>query len=82
MIVLLSGSCGHKNTEEQKSEDAEVSNTVVFTEAQSKNAHIILGKLLEEQLSSTLKVNGKIDVPPQNLVSVSIPLGGYLKSTK
>ena len=29
MIVLLSGSCGHKNTEEQKSEDAEVSNTVV-----------------------------------------------------
>lgn len=82
MIVLLSGSCGHKNTEEQKSEDTEVSNTVILTEAQSKNAQIILGKLLEEQLSSTLKVNGKIDVPPQNLVSVSIPLGGYLKSTK
>jgi cobalt-zinc-cadmium efflux system membrane fusion protein len=27
-------------------------------------------------------VNGKIDVPPQNMVSISVPLGGYLKSTK
>jgi cobalt-zinc-cadmium efflux system membrane fusion protein len=27
-------------------------------------------------------VNGRIDVPPQNMVSVSVPLGGYLKSTK
>ncbi len=26
-------------------------------------------------------LNGKVDVPPQNLVSVSTPLGGYLKST-
>jgi cobalt-zinc-cadmium efflux system membrane fusion protein len=27
-------------------------------------------------------VNGKIDVPPQNLVSISVPLGGYLKTTQ
>jgi len=26
-------------------------------------------------------VNGKIDVPPQNLISISVPLGGYLKNT-
>lgn len=32
-------------------------------------------------MSSTLHLNGKIDVPPQNLVSVSVPLGGYLKHT-
>jgi hypothetical protein len=30
----------------------------------------------------TLKLNGKIDVPPQNLVSISVPMGGYLKYTK
>lgn len=28
-----------------------------------------------------LKVTGKIDVPPQNMVSVSVALGGYLKWT-
>jgi len=28
-----------------------------------------------------LKVNGLIDVPPSNIVSISIPLGGYLKKT-
>ena len=34
------------------------------------------------EVSSTLKLNGKIDVPPQNLVSISVPMGGYLKYTK
>ena len=29
-----------------------------------------------------LKLSGKIDVPPQSLLTVSAPLGGYLKSTK
>jgi cobalt-zinc-cadmium efflux system membrane fusion protein len=29
-----------------------------------------------------MKVNGKIDVPPQNMVSISVPLGGYLKTSK
>jgi cobalt-zinc-cadmium efflux system membrane fusion protein len=35
-----------------------------------------------KQISSLLKLNGKIDVPPQNLVSISVPMGGYLKYTK
>jgi cobalt-zinc-cadmium efflux system membrane fusion protein len=41
-----------------------------------------LGKLEKRDISSVLKLNGKIDVPPQNMVSVSMPLGGFLKSTK
>jgi len=32
-------------------------------------------------VSDVLKVNGLVDVPPQNIVSVSFPLGGYLKHT-
>ncbi len=35
----------------------------------------------EEILNTELVVNGTVDVPPQNMVSVSFPLGGYLKST-
>ena len=29
-----------------------------------------------------LPVNGKLDVPPQNMITISAPMGGYVKSTK
>jgi len=66
-------SSGHHHEEEE--------NTAVLTEAQQKNAGIMLGKIERKQISGTIKVNGVLDVPPQQLVSVSVPLGGFLKST-
>jgi cobalt-zinc-cadmium efflux system membrane fusion protein len=57
-------------------------NRVQLTEAQWKNAGIETGKLEKRDISSSLKLTGSIDVPPQNMVSVSVPLGGYLKSTQ
>jgi cobalt-zinc-cadmium efflux system membrane fusion protein len=33
-------------------------------------------------MSSSILLNGSIDVPPQNLVTISAPMGGYLNSTK
>jgi cobalt-zinc-cadmium efflux system membrane fusion protein len=32
-------------------------------------------------MHSILKVNGVVDVPPKNMVTISFPSGGYLKST-
>jgi cobalt-zinc-cadmium efflux system membrane fusion protein len=32
-------------------------------------------------LSNIIKANGKLDVPPQQLISISVPFGGFLKST-
>ena len=52
-----------------------------LTDAQMKSAGVETGKLEMKKISSVLKVNGRVDVPPQNLVSISIPLGGYLRST-
>ncbi len=80
-IVLLT-SCGGSKTEEQKPLSQTNENIVTLTDAQLKNAGIQTGKLEQQSISSVLKVNGKIDVPPQNMVSISVPLGGYLKSTK
>ena len=54
---------------------------VEFTGAQIKTAGIKLGKMEEKQISGTIRVNGLLDVPPQQLVSISAPLGGFLKST-
>ena len=81
-IALFLASCGSNKTEEKKTETKTEETVVTLTDAQLKNAGITTGKLEQKSISSVLKVNGKIDVPPQNMVSVSVPLGGYLKSTK
>lgn len=85
LLVLLSAlillSCGSE-APVQKSETAEaVVESIHFTDVQIKNSGIKSGYAEEKPVSSVLKVNGRIDVPPQNSVSISVPLGGYLKST-
>src|SRR5690606_5562794 len=57
-------------------------NIIALTGEQLKNAGIETGKFSILTISPVLKLNGKIDVPPKSKVSVSVPLGGYLKSTK
>lgn len=69
-------------TEEQATPVEENTTTVHLTDAQMKNTTIETGTLSERKIATTLKLNGKIDVPPQNLISVTNPLGGYLKYTK
>lgn len=81
IILSVMSSCGSKQTEE--TEAATVIETVVtLSDAQFKSAGIEIGKAEKREISTTLKLNGKIDVPPQNMVSVSTPFGGFLKSTK
>ena len=81
-ITFLLTACGGNKAEVQKTETKEAENIITLTDAQLKNAGIVTGKLGQQPISSVLKVNGKIDVPPQNMVSISVPLGGYLRSMK
>lgn len=60
-------------------ETAEVTNTVTLTKAQLDLTKLSTGNLGAMQMHKTIKVNGFIDVPPQNMLSVSIPLGGYVR---
>jgi cobalt-zinc-cadmium efflux system membrane fusion protein len=81
--VLLS--CNSKKvaeTETEEHHDEHEEGNVELTSAQAANAGIELGKIERKQISGTIKVNGVLDVPPQQLVSISVPLGGFLKSTK
>lgn len=81
-LTLLLLSCGGKATnKEVATATTSVENTATLTDLQVKNAGIITGKLEKKAISSILKLNGIVDVPPQNMVSISVPLGGYLKST-
>lgn len=56
-------------------------NVVELTPQQAQNAGIQLGSVEMRQLSGTVKASGMLDVPPQNLVSVTAPLGGFLGQT-
>lgn len=82
-IILLAFlySCGNKQEAENSQGTAVNENTVRLTEAQLKNARIETAKPEQKNISTILKVSGAIDVPPQNMVSISVPLGGYLKSS-
>ncbi|TKB97774.1 efflux RND transporter periplasmic adaptor subunit [Pedobacter cryophilus] len=80
-ISILFAGCSQTQPAEEV-ENKLANNLVSLSAIQMKNADISVAKMELKSISSILKVNGKIDVPPQNVVSISIPLGGYLKSTK
>lgn len=77
-------SCGEKKSEQEATEEShhdEEDNTVELTSEQYDMAGIELGQIENKQISGTIKVNGTLDVPPQQKVSISVPLGGFLKDT-
>lgn len=82
--ALLFGGCGNapQATEQVAAGNPADEYRVSLTPEQLKSAGIRTGRAERRRVANTLRVNGVIDVPPQNMVSVSFPLGGYLKSTQ
>src|SRR4051794_34671208 len=56
-------------------------NRVHLTAQQLEHVGIEIGQPRLDTVSSILRLQGTVDVPPQSVVSLSFPLGGYLKST-
>lgn len=87
IIAAFFASCGNKQASEEQTDTQQDSthneseNSIEITEAQYKTVGITLGSPEMRSLSGVLKVNGFIDVPPQNLVSVTTQMGGIVKST-
>lgn len=81
LLIFLSSCASNDHTEDATSTPI-AENMVGLNDVQMKNAGIELGKFEQRNISQVIKVNGKIELPPQSMVSVSIPMGGYLKSTK
>ncbi|MDX5437599.1 MAG: efflux RND transporter periplasmic adaptor subunit [Pontibacter sp.] len=80
-VLLILAACGSKQPAEAVEAEAKNTSLVQLTDAQIKTAGVETAKLQQRPVSEVLLVNGKLDVPPQGLVSVSVPLGGYLKHT-
>jgi cobalt-zinc-cadmium efflux system membrane fusion protein len=81
LLLILSGCKPAAEKEEPAADDQEVS-VITLSDVQMRNAGIETGTPVKKVLNAELKVNGTVDVPPQNIVSVSFPIGGYLKTTK
>lgn len=81
--ILLGVACGNKNQPEvaETTTDSTSKEVIVLSSTQFNNAGIVLAKPISQNINQKIKANGKLDVPPQNLVSVSAPYGGFLKST-
>lgn len=81
--IFLVFACSPKQTDKAAEEATKSNeNTVSLNEEQTKLAGLSLATVSQQSLTGIIEVNGKIDVPPQNLYSLSLPLGGYLKSTQ
>lgn len=81
-ICLGCGAEKEKETGDAPAETEPLVKAVSFNPEQIRNVGIEVGNPALRAVSGVLTLQGKIDVPPQSTVSLSFPLGGYLKATK
>jgi len=80
-MLACAGNKPAEAVEAAKGTDALSADLVTLNAAQLKTANLAFGTAQLMSMHKVLKVNGAIDVPPSNIVSISIPMGGYLKKT-
>lgn len=81
LCLVLMISCKSDKKEEQKTEVQKQENTIELSDSQVKNAGLATGNPEEKNVKGILELQGTVTVPPKSVVSVSIPLGGYIKKT-
>lgn len=81
--ILLLSSCGSSASKEAVVEVKEVlpENIVELNADQYKMANVKMGAIEFRSLSDLIKINGLISAPPQNIATVSTPMGGFIKNT-
>lgn len=83
LATFFLSSCNNKNANENAGTAKSLldENTIQLTDAQLSKVGLKTDTLRLDAITQSIQVSGKIDVPPQNLVSVSFPIAAYLKST-
>ncbi|GGG15399.1 efflux RND transporter periplasmic adaptor subunit [Pontibacter amylolyticus] len=80
-MALLTG-CGTEQPAGSVAADKpQETNLVQLSPAQMQNAGVQTGRPERKSIATILQVNGVMEPPPQSMISVSVPLGGYLKKT-
>ncbi|WP_046243763.1 efflux RND transporter periplasmic adaptor subunit [Hymenobacter terrenus] len=89
LALLLSAGCTSKNQPADEAAGAPTeadgpaapADQVTLSAAEQQLATVRTGPLTPRLLGAGLKVNGVLDVPPDQLVSISAPLGGIVERT-
>lgn len=78
VFTVLLNACSSAPQAMEEEHHNEAANRIELTQAQYDQATIEIGKAEKREMSIPLKVNGRIDVPPQGNVSISMPYGGFI----
>ena len=84
VLWLITAACGSKKSIAEKTGSAEIlpDDIVELRADQIKLAGIGLGSIESRTLGEVLNVSGHVTVAPQNQATVSMPMGGFIKSTR
>ncbi|SFV31264.1 efflux RND transporter periplasmic adaptor subunit [Thermoflavifilum thermophilum] len=84
VVLIAWTSCSSPSRPSTQSEAIaanEQDSVVTMSDVELQNAGIQLVHPEIRDIYTQVKLNGQIDVPPQNLISISSPVGGFLKYT-
>lgn len=81
IVIIFLLSCTKKESAIVEATQPDHSDVVSFTPEQAQKVGIETGTLNDRVLSGGVSVTGMLDVPPQNLVNITAPFGGFLRST-
>lgn len=81
IVGLLSGCSGQKEAANEPEAAPVATETVILSDQQRIASSIETGTIEMRELSGGIPVTGMLDAPPQNLVNVTAPFGGFLRST-
>ena len=83
LIIFLAGSCKQKEETPSETAPAVVMESVVqLTDAQLKNAQIQLSLPEKMNIGHVIQLNGKFEVMPENTITVSSPMAGFVRQIK
>jgi cobalt-zinc-cadmium efflux system membrane fusion protein len=80
-VIFAFTSC-QPSGEESTAETTGTDSSLTLSEAQLAATGIQTGKLEKREVGTSLQVNGILDVPPQSLITIAAPMGGFVKGTK
>lgn len=80
IITFTFLSCGNPEKKLENSEQQAVDQRIIVTKDQFQKNNMLLGSATEKVFPTTIKVNGMIDVPPENKAVVNSIIGGYIKT--
>lgn len=81
LFAGLTIGCNSSQTETSVANENQNDKLVTLTEQQIANTTIISGKLSGGDMTTILKLNGTIEAGPQNRMSITMPMGGYIKNS-